>query len=845
MFQLNAAAMLIQRGSLWRTAAATNRQRLANCNNAPQFLRKLTTSLNGQAAVSPPVVDADSNVPTMTTSTTPSPPPSVVVEPIDLLRHQYGSLADAGMRRRSQLSPLSTPLYTNTNTGSSTSSTIDDDPTLSRVVPFAPSSSLGSSALPSSSHQHSPTPWQATDHGNVQDVTRKALIYELIHQQTATIEKVVPWFLDNMPESYFYQVPETFRLQHVKAIAAIQDANMDLYLNLQAHVPDGRQVLTFIRPGTQPGTLLQMVQELPRTATTPLSRLHVFSSRDHTMSLNLFVYGKPHHDGGNNDNGPQLLSVEQAQYLGGPILDYWQEQQVLGSYSNSNSSSNSTSMDAAYLLRYLRHCTETYLRIGSHDPARFLSQIALVQAVAGTEGTAVRISPATDTTTTTTNSGYYWVDMAVDNSLPQVVLENMCRLLYTHDLDVTRARLDIIPVAAVEKDSEVNASGATTTLPSSSSSSVTMLRTLVTPIAGKMETPQQLQDTLDVLAHELKRAKWLDPATHDLVFERFPFLGVTRAEIITGLCAALHPVLAKVNALAYSNASIYERVLSNPRFIGHAAAIADLFLERFRPVNGEPGATSAEQQPPRWTEAEFAEACAAIAQTIVSDVEDTMASTVLLKMIDMVQHTLKTNVYMPDRYALSFRLDPACMMPPLAGTGSGAAQQQQRELPYGILFVHGRRFNGFHVRFRDIARGGMRLVTPASAEQYALESARHYDECYGLAFAQQLKNKDIPEGGSKAVVLINTHQLQGLSDTSKFFIMRKAVKAMTDAMLDLIVDTDYTRKYLVDYWGKKEVLYLGPDEQVIPEDIEWIVKRAAKRGYGTPAAFMSSKPRAG
>ena len=170
------------------------------------------------------------------------------------------------------------------------------------------------------------------------------------------------------------------------------------------------------------------------------------------------------------------------------------------------------------------------------------------------------------------------------------------------------------------------------------------------------------------------------------------------------------------------------------------------------------------------------------------------------------------------------------------------APNESRELPYGILFVHGRRFNGFHVRFRDIARGGMRLVTPASAEQYALESARHYDECYGLAFAQQLKNKDIPEGGSKAVNLIN---IEGLSETGKFFVKRKSVKAMTDAILDLIVDTDYTKKYMVDLWGKKEVLYLGPDEQVLPEDIEWIVKRAAERGYGTPAAFMSSKPRAG
>lgn len=38
---------------------------------------------------------------------------------------------------------------------------------------------------------------------------------------------------------------------------------------------------------------------------------------------------------------------------------------------------------------------------------------------------------------------------------------------------------------------------------------------------------------------------------------------------------------------------------------------------------------------------------------------------------------------------------------------------------------------------------------------------------------------------------------------------------------------------------------MGPDEQVIPEDINWVIDRAAKRSYGVPAAFMSSKPRAG
>lgn len=201
--------------------------------------------------------------------------------------------------------------------------------------------------------------------------------------------------------------------------------------------------------------------------------------------------------------------------------------------------------------------------------------------------------------------------------------------------------------------------------------------------------------------------------------------------------------------------------------------------------------------------------------------------------IDIIKHTLKTNVYMNNRYALGLRLDPKIMVSP---------HEAPRESPYGIIFVHGRRFDGYHVRFRDIARGGLRLVTPSSPEQFALEAAHQYDECFGLAYAQQLKNKDIPEGGSKAVVLIDS---VGVSNASKDFIMRKAVKGFSDTILDLVVDTEETRREIVDYVGKKEVLYLGPDEQVIPEDINWVVKRAGQRGYGTPAAFMSSKPRAG
>ena len=165
-----------------------------------------------------------------------------------------------------------------------------------------------------------------------------------------------------------------------------------------------------------------------------------------------------------------------------------------------------------------------------------------------------------------------------------------------------------------------------------------------------------------------------------------------------------------------------------------------------------------------------------------------------------------------------------------------------QEDPFGVFFIHGERFDGFHNRFLNIARGGLRIVTPNSSEQFAIESSRCYDEVYGLSRAQQLKNKDIPEGGAKAVVLVD---VSTSSSQQRYHAMRTSVKAFTDSLLDLIVSTELTRKHVVDWLGFDELVYLGPDEQVVPEDIDWIISQAARRGYPIPAAFMSSKPLAG
>ncbi|KAL9191366.1 hypothetical protein ACHAXT_001072 [Thalassiosira profunda] len=630
--------------------------------------------------------------------------------------------------------------------------------------------------------------WQASHNIDIQRVTQTAMIHELTQQQTRSIEKVVPWFLNTMPAPYFRQVPESFRLDHIKAISAIKDANMDMHMNLKTHLPDGRQVLTFIRPGTMPGLLLQMIKELPFNQRSPeympLSRVQIYSAEDDSMSLNLFVYG---------EEAKQLTEAD-VTMTGSHILEY-AHQLMDGTlppadeYGRPNPTPNSI-FSRDRLIHHMERCSESY--IIRSDPRRFLSQFELFESVSGSDNIAVSIE---DSYLDENNEEHYWVDIALANTLPHFALEQTTQLLYLHGFDVLRAHLD-------------NANDG-------DNGTVTLLRMLVTPTNGAIGD----EPTFNLLKQELKRSKWLTPATMKLVYEKQPWLGVRRGEIITALCTIMHPIMSKQNAIAFSKGNILETVTKD-RYVNHAASIADLFLERFNPKNP-------------LSDHELEQRSKDLKAIIDSEVEDTPAQELFLKMIDIVKHTLKTNIYMNNRYALGLRLDPKIM----ASEG-----EAPRDTPYGIIFAHGRRFEAYHVRFRDIARGGMRLVTPATPEQFALEAAHQYDEAYGLAYAQQLKNKDIPEGGSKAVVLIDA---VGMSTKGKDFVMRKSVKAFTDTILDLVVDTDETRKEIVDFVGKKEVLYLGPDEQVIPEDIDWVIKRAEQRGYDTPAAFMSSKPRAG
>jgi len=471
-------------------------------------------------------------------------------------------------------------------------------------------------------------------------------------------------------------------------------------------------------------------------------------------------------------------------------------------------------LEKKVLFGYLQKCSDNFLQLGSRDPERFLKLCLLFHKVSGTEGCEVQIEEASEISQSDDEPVYshqvepppqhFWIDIAVANSIPQMNLEHVCKILLNHKMDVVRARLDVL-------DDDENGN-------------VTLLRVLVKPVMEE-GTSGPTPPSIDVIRQEIKRSKWLDNSTMNLVFDKYPWLGVRKGELITAMTSLLHPLLAKEHPLVYSKANILD-IVTKPRVIHHASKIADLFLERFDP------------QHPLMDDTVFRQRSQDLLDSIRSDLDDSVTIGLLSKMLDIVSHTLKTNVYMENRYALGLRLDPNIMH-----DHDDSSTTEKKENPYGILFCHGRRFNGYHVRFRDISRGGLRLITPGNPELLALESARHYDECYGLAYAQQLKNKDIPEGGSKAVCLIDT--THDLRHATKDFVTRKAVKAFTDTILDMVVRTPETTSQMVDYWGKPETLYLGPDEQVIPEDINWIVQQAARRGYATPAAFMSSKPRSG
>ncbi|KAJ8456442.1 hypothetical protein ONZ45_g18719 [Pleurotus djamor] len=176
------------------------------------------------------------------------------------------------------------------------------------------------------------------------------------------------------------------------------------------------------------------------------------------------------------------------------------------------------------------------------------------------------------------------------------------------------------------------------------------------------------------------------------------------------------------------------------------------------------------------------------------------------------KHVLITNFYQPTKVALSFRLAPDFL-----------PEVEYPKKPFGMFFVIGNEFRGFHIRFRDVARGGIRLVMSRNKENYSINQRQLFDENYGLASTQSLKNKDIPEGGAKGTILPSL----GASP-------RLCFEKYVDAVIDLLIpgQTPGIKEQIVDLYGKPELLFFGPDEGTA-DMMDWAALHARSRGAET------------
>lgn len=248
---------------------------------------------------------------------------------------------------------------------------------------------------------------------------------------------------------------------------------------------------------------------------------------------------------------------------------------------------------------------------------------------------------------------------------------------------------------------------------------------------------------------------------------------------------------------------------------------------------------------------------------------DNRRKNVLRQGMSFIKHILKTNFFRMNYTALSFRLDPAFL-----DTIPFDRTKKFPELPYAVFFIRGMHFFGFHIRFKDLARGGIRTVYLEQLEHIQQESNNVFNECYNLALTQHMKNKDIPEGGSKGVIFLSPRDrldsetailqnelseaghdekdiqvmLANFRKEQKQEYLYQAQRSYIESLITIVncdAEGKIKAKYVLDYWNRPEYLYLGPDENMHDSMITWIAEFSKRYGYKPAGSLISSKPNEG
>ncbi len=202
-----------------------------------------------------------------------------------------------------------------------------------------------------------------------------------------------------------------------------------------------------------------------------------------------------------------------------------------------------------------------------------------------------------------------------------------------------------------------------------------------------------------------------------------------------------------------------------------------------------------------------------------------------------ITHTLKTNFFIAEKRALAFRLDPAY----IDRLDSEFTGDLPAGRPFRVTYFSSRSGSAYHIGFSDIARGGWRTIITQGRDDYVTAANTLFRETYVLAHTQHLKNKDIYEGGSKLVAVLEADQ--GLSPRRQRQQLYFLQYGLTSGFLDLFVTRDgmAVDPRVVDYYREDEPIELGPDENMHDTMIELVAREAVRRGYILGAGIMSSK----
>ena len=310
----------------------------------------------------------------------------------------------------------------------------------------------------------------------------ETLMEELKAHQKRAAEAAVPWFVKEMPETYFRVVSPAVQRRHLRAITALSSPDLSVP---EVKLTD-QNAFSFLsigskREGASSSTksAARQLASLPEDA--ELTRVLLFSSKDGRLSLNLFETASPTEAEplfGKAQQGPAVV-LEAAMRV---KLSEYSRQLAGGEFVGvAGHPPPASKLSARELEQFLAKCSSRY--VVQHVPRLLYRQLRLYQQVAGTEGVAIELEHDFDPSLPQSTL----ITAAIAGVAPRTALQQALQLLTMHGLSPRRAQVDSVVDSVV--------------------GSVTLLRLLVTPEGG--HTPSEGHDWAQARPR-LRRAKRSD-----------------------------------------------------------------------------------------------------------------------------------------------------------------------------------------------------------------------------------------------------------------------------------------------------------------------------------------------